>query len=760
MTGDRFSELVVARRWLVILAAVVAVLALAYGGRFLSFRADTREFFSQDNPLVVALEAHENTYTKDDHLMFVLAPKDGNVFTREVLAAVEELTEASWQIPYSSRINSLTNFQQIEAEGDDLRVFPLVEDASSLSEGDIERIRQIALASPQLSGRLLSEDGAVTAVFAALPSKPSGDIETALQIATYARELGVAFEERHPLIDLHVTGSVMFDAAFVEVPQREMQYMVPLMLLLLLLAVGLGLRSLWGAISTLLVILMSVVTALGAIGWAGVVLKAGNMSAIIVIMTLSVAHCVHVISTMQLVRRDGASRHRSITDSLRINMSPMFITSATTAIGFLSLNFSDSPPFRMLGNITATGVMIALVLSLTFLPAFLALTPSRIIPGQARSRLVMEAFAEFLIAHRRRVFLATAAVITVLVIGIERITLDDNFNTYFGERFEVRKAGDFAESNLIGSNYLAYSLPAGGSNAIAEPAYLAGLEKLAIWFRRQPEVKHVSTFSDIMKMLNQKLNGDNPEQYRVPQNRETAAQYLLLYELSLPQGFDLNDRVDIAKSSTRFTVSVKNISSVELQKLAGRAQAWMSANTPSLRSPATGITIVYANLAERNIRAMLLGTIIALTLISFVLIFALRSLKMGLISLVPNLIPAAIAFGMWGYINGEVGLAISVVMTMTLGIVVDDTVHFLSKYLRARREHHMSSSMACLFAFGTVGPALWITSLALISGFCVLGLSGFKVNSEMGLLNATVIAVALLADFLFLPPLLMWLDRK
>ena len=760
MTVDRFSELMVARRWLVILAAVVAVLALAYGGRFLSFRADTREFFSQDNPLVVALEAHENTYTKDDHLMFVLAPKDGNVFTREVLAAVEELTEASWQIPYSSRINSLTNFQQIEAEGDDLRVFPLVEDASSLSEGDIERIRQIALASPQLSGRLLSEDGAVTAVFAALPSKPSGDIETALQIATYARELGVAFEERHPLIDLHVTGSVMFDAAFVEVPQREMQYMVPLMLLLLLLAVGLGLRSLWGAISTLLVILMSVVAALGAIGWAGVVLKAGNMSAIIVIMTLSVAHCVHVISTMQLVRRDGATRHRSITDSLRINMSPMFITSATTAIGFLSLNFSDSPPFRMLGNITATGVMIALVLSLTFLPAFLALTPSRIIPGQARSRLVMEAFAEFLIAHRRRVFLATAAVITVLVIGIERITLDDNFNTYFGERFEVRKAGDFAESNLIGSNYLAYSLPAGGSNAIAEPAYLAGLEKLAIWFRRQPEVKHVSTFSDIMKMLNQKLNGDNPEQYRVPQNRETAAQYLLLYELSLPQGFDLNDRVDIAKSSTRFTVSVKNISSIELQELAGRAQARMSANTPSLRSPATGITIVYANLAERNIRAMLLGTIIALTLISFVLIFALRSLKMGLISLVPNLIPAAIAFGMWGYINGEVGLAISVVMTMTLGIVVDDTVHFLSKYLRARREHHMSSSMACLFAFGTVGPALWITSLALFAGFCVLGLSGFKLNSEMGLLNATVIAVALLADFLFLPPLLMWLDRK
>ena len=339
MTVDRFSELVVARRWLVILAAVVAVLALAYGGRFLSFRADTREFFSQDNPLVVALEAHENTYTKDEYLMFVLAPKEGNVFTREVLAAVEELTEASWQVPHSSRVNSLTNFQHVEADDNDIRIFPLVEDASSLSDADIERITEIALDSPQLSGRLLSKDSAVTAVFVALPGKPSGDVETALQIAAYARELAATLEQRHPRIDLYITGSVMFDAAFMEVPQREMPYMVPLMLLLLLLAVGLGLRSLWGAIGTLLIILMSVVAALGAIGWAGVVLEAGNMSATIIIMTLSVAHCVHVISTMQLIRRDGASRHRSITDSLRINVSPMFITSATTAIGFLSLNF-------------------------------------------------------------------------------------------------------------------------------------------------------------------------------------------------------------------------------------------------------------------------------------------------------------------------------------------------------------------------------------------------------------------------------------
>ena len=214
--------------------------------------------------MVLALEVHENTFAKEDYLMFVLAPTDGNVFTRETLAAVEELTEASWKVPLSSRINSLTTFQHIEADGDDLRIFPLVQDASSLSDDDIERIRDIALGSPELSGRLLSKDGAVTAVSAALPGKQGGDVETAVQIAVYARKLAASFEERHPHIDVHITGSVMFDAAFMEVPQREMQYLVPLMLLLLLAIVGVGLRSLWGTVGTLLVILMSVSAALGA----------------------------------------------------------------------------------------------------------------------------------------------------------------------------------------------------------------------------------------------------------------------------------------------------------------------------------------------------------------------------------------------------------------------------------------------------------------------------------------------------------------
>ena len=759
MTAHRFSQAIVANRWRVMLGTLVWVAAVGYGGRFLSFNADSRVFFAADNPQLVALEAFENTYSREDYLLFVLAPRGGDVFTREALAAIEELTEASWQIPYSSRVNSLTNHQHIETEEDDLLVFPLVENAASLSDADIERLRDIAIGSPRLVGRLLNGDGTVTAVAITLPSKPRDDIGAAMEVADRAREMAADFAAKYPGIDIHVVGSVMFDVAFFEVPQEELRSLIPLMFVLIVLIIGLTLGTLWGAIGTLLIILMSVVSALGAAGWFGVVINAGNTSAPIIIMTLAVADCVHVISTVQLARRDGADQYRSVVDALRINLTPMIITSVTTAIGFMSLNFSDAPPFRSLGNISAAGIMFASVLSMTLLPAFLALAPSRRRAGQARSRLAMEAFSEFLIKHRKPVLWGTGVGIAMLLLGIGRITLDDNFIKYFPERYPVRAGADFTEENLTGLNALAYSMPAGGAGAIADPNYLADLENLAEWFRAQPKVSHVSTFSSIMKELNQHMNGGDPDYFRVPDDRGLAAQYLLLYELSLPYGLDLNDQIDVSKSSTRFTVSVGDISSSELRDLDRRAQAWMFANTSLLPGPATGLSVAYAHMSERNINAMLLGSILALVLISFVLIFALRSLKMGLVSLFPNLMPAGLAFGLWGYVRGDVGLAISTVLAMTLGIVVDDTVHFLSKYLRARREHGMRSSMACLFAFGTVGPALWVTSLTLCVGFGILGLSGFKVNSDMGILSATTIALALVADLVFLPAMLIVFDK-
>lgn len=353
------------------------------------------------------------------------------------------------------------------------------------------------------------------------------------------------------------------------------------------------------------------------------------------------------------------------------------------------------------------------------------------------------------------VVLLTAALAT----GIPRIELTDNWTKYFDDRYEFRRHTDFVAENLTSLNTLEYSLKAAREGGITDPDYLRAVDSFAEWFRTQPEVSHVQAFPDIMKRLNKNMHGDAPAFYRLPDDAELAAQYLLLYEISLPFGSDLNDRLDVAKSATRMTVVVTSSSAREQREIDARAQAWLRANAPGLATEATGMSMVFAHLSKRNIDSMLRATIIAMALISLILIGIFRSVRLGLISLVPNFVPAIMAFGLWGHLVGQVGLASSVMIAIAFGIIVDDTIHFLSKYQKARREG-LPSREAVRSVFRTVGHALWVTTAVLSAGFLVFASSGFEVSWALGLLVTGTILFALLGDFLLLPTLLMALDRS
>lgn len=753
-----YGRWIVRNRWVVLVLSIIAFAIAASGVRFLTMNPDARVFFSEDNPHLVALEQLENTYVKAENLLFILAPQDGEVFTRRTLEAVEWLTEKCWQTPYSTRVDSISNFQHTRADGDDLVVRDLIQNAAQFSDEDVSMVRAIALDRPALAGRLLSHKGHVTAV-QVLVIKPEKSLNEVPEIMVFARDLREQFQAKYPNIDVYLNGSVAINMAFAEIPLQELKKLLPLMFLLILVIIGISTRTTWGTIATFLVIFMSVFIALGVAGWAGAVLVPSSEIAPIIILTLSVAHSVHILSSMRLSMQGGLGKHDALVEALRINMAPVFITSITTTIGFMCMNFSDAPPFRLLGNIVATGVMVAFVLSITLLPSLVSILPARVAQRNGIGSRVMDRLAGFVVMHREKLFWGTGAAIVVLALGILRIDLDDNFLKYFDHSVPIRVTSDFTESNLNGLQMLQYSVPARDEGGIADPDYLTKLEAFGRWFKSQPKVTHVAAITEVFKRLNESMNGDDPDFYRLPEERDLAAQYLLLYEMSLPYGLDLNNQINVRKSASQLMVSVKEISSKEIRQLDARAQVWLSENMPGAHAPGTGLSVVFSYISGRNINSMLAGSITALVVISMILIFALRSLKMGLISLIPNLFPAAMAFGLWGYVQGNVGLAIAIVLAMTLGIVVDDTVHFLSKYLRARREHGMDAVEATRYAFRTVGVALWITSITLVTGFGALSISSFKVNSDMGLLSGITIAFALLADFLFLPPLLMKLDR-
>ena len=754
-----YGRWLIRNRWLVLLLSVVVFLVAASGVRYLAMNPDARVFFSEDNPHLLALEQLENTYVKTENLLFILVPRDGEVFTRDTLDAVEWLTEESWQTPYSTRVDSISNYQNIRAEGDDLVVHDLIQDAAQYSEEEIASAREIALDRPTLAGRLLSHDVHVTAV-QVLVIKPEKSLNEVPEIMAFARDLEQRFESKYPNIEVYLQGSVAINMAFVEIPMRDLQTLFPLMFLFILAIVGVSTRTISGTFATLIVIQMSVFGALGLFGWARAVLAPSSEISPIIILTLSVAHSVHILTSMRLSMQEGLAKHDALVEALRINMAPVFITSITTAIGFLCMNFSDAPPFRLLGNIVATGVMIAFVMSVTLLPALVSLLPARVSQGSGVGSRMMDSLANFVVAYREKLFWGTGAVIVLLAFGILRIDLDDNFLKYFDQSEPIRVTSDFTEANLNGLQMLQYSVPAADEGGIADPEYLKNLEDFGRWFKSQPKVTHVAAITEVFKRLNQSMNGDDPAFYRLPEGRDLAAQYLLLYEMSLPYGLDLNNQINVSKSASQLMVSVKDISSKEIRELDARAQKWLSANMPKVHAPGTGLSVVFSHISGRNIESMLAGSLTALVVISMILIIALRSVKIGFLSLVPNLFPAAMAFGLWGYSHGNVGLSIAIVLAMTLGIVVDDTVHFLSKYLRAQREHGMNSFEATRYAFRTVGVALWITSITLVTGFGALAISSFKVNADMGILSSVTIAFALIADFLFLPPLLMKLSKN
>ncbi|MBC8212049.1 MAG: MMPL family transporter [Gammaproteobacteria bacterium] len=758
---SRYSEWILKFKWLVVMLSVVWVMAMGYGAQFLSFTNDYRVFFSKENPQLLAFENLQDTYTKNDNVMLVLVPEDGNAFSQNTLKAVIWLTEQAWQTPFSTRVDSLSNYQHTFAEGDDLIVQDLVFADDELSDERLQQIRDIAIHEPLLVNRLVSPRGHVTGINITIELKGVDLTAENPLVVTFIRNLETEFKQQFSGIDIRTTGIIMMNNAFPEASQYDMQHLVPIMFLVFIIVLFFWVKGLSGTITTLFVIIFSIVGAMGLAGWMGIALTPPSFSAIMIIPTMSIAHSVHILMNFIIAIHHGESRHQAMIHSLRINMQPVFLTTLTTAIGFLSMNFSDAPPFRDLGNIVAMGVVVAYVLSISFLPAMMMILPVKEHKHETRTSKLMVNLAEFVIAQRKGLLIGMGVFIVLLISFLPRNELNDEFTKYFSSEIEFRRDADFASDNLSGLYLIDYSLESGEAGGISDPQFLQHVENFANWYRAQPEVIHVNVITDIFKRLNRNLHADNDDWYRLPQQRDLAAQYLLLYEMSLPYGLDLNNQINVDKSSTRMTALLYNNTTSNVIALENRAQQWLRDNTPEMmQNDGASPTLMFSHIGFRNIRAMLLGTTVALVLISLILIFALRSLRIGLISLVPNLIPAAMAFGLWGLMVGQVGLALSVVTGMTLGIVVDDTVHFLSKYLRARREKGMDAPDAVRYAFSTVGLALIATSVVLALGFLVLTRSAFALNADMGLMTAITIIFALLADFLLLPPLLMALDKK
>ncbi|UCH74195.1 MAG: MMPL family transporter [Rhodospirillales bacterium] len=759
---DRFAvglaDVVIRRRvWFLLGCLAIAVAAGAGLGK-LQVSTNYRVFFSAENPDLMAFEAFEKTFTKNDNFLFVVKPRAGTVTTSATMAVIEEMTREAWRIPFATRVDSLTNHQHSHAVGDELIVEDLIRNAAGLTDRQVAARVAIAVAEPLLRDRLISPDMTTAGVNVTL-QYPGEDLSEVAEATAAARNLAARIEQAHPDLKVALTGVSALNNAFAEATIADAVTLFPAMFLVLVLVIWLIVRSVAGTVATLAIITLATVTALGIAGWAGISLSPFSGSAPVVILTLALADSVHILISQIAAMRAGKPKDAAIADALRSNFLAVTVTSGTTIVGFLALNFSDAPPFNDLGNIVAVGIAAAWLFSLTFFPAFLSLVPFTLPPRNGMDvamRRVLQLAAERVIRHHRPVLLGFAALVAASVALIPTVELNDQWVDYFDKRVEFREDTEFAMDNLTGLYLVELSVPAAGPGAISDPEYLRTLDAFAAFLRAQPEVQHVHAYTDTIRRLNMNMNGDDPAFYAIPDSREAAAQYLLLYELSLPYGLDLNDRVSLDKSGTRLTMTLPEISTEGVLDISRRAEEWMAANGAAFMAPtATGAPILFSHISARNIRDMFSGNLIAILLIAAIMVGALRSLRYGLLSLVPNIVPLVLTFGIWVALVGEIGMAAATVSATSLGIIVDNTVHFLIKYLAARRTRGLEATAAIRHAFETVGPAVLANTMILVLGFGVLAYSTFRVTGQMGTLTALAIAVALFVDFILLPALLL-----
>jgi len=755
--SERYGQWLLNNYKVLVIITVTLVMLLSIGIGRLTMSSDFKVFFTDDDPYVVAFKQLEDMFERQDDLTFLVVAKEGDLFTKDHLTAIWQLSENAWQLPYSRRVTSLANYQHTSAVDDDILTESLVESVESLVPLRISIIKQISLSEPLVVNQLVNEAGDASTI-RVMFNMPA-EMNAPKNVVTAAREYATAIETQFPSLEVHLIGTNILSVVIGEAIEADMKTLVLLSYFIIFGGLIILMRSAMVTLTTFMLVTFTVLTTLGIFGWFGFVLSPSAGFVPSILMTIAVADCVHIYTSYTHGIHDGLNKQDAIRESLRVNISPVVITSLTTIIGMLCLNSSESPPYRDLGNMTAVGVAVACTLSLTLFPAILAWLPVPSKIQKSKPSEIMVHLANFVIRFKTPVLGVMLLILIGAGIGLQRNVLVEDWTTYFDETFPARQALDITSEKMQSLHRLEYAFDSGEQNGIYQVEYLQFLDDFSLWLRAQPEVVHVSSLTDIVKRLNMHVHNDAPQTRVIPDNQLLASQLVLMYELSLPQGMGLESMMNMSKSQAKLTVALRRSNSQGVLIFEERVQAWLNKEN-RYQANGNGVDMAFAKVNDRNMKGLILGTGLGLIVISIVMIVVLRSVKLGLLSLVPNLAPAILAYGLWGMFVGHIDLALSIVICMSLGIVVDDTVHFMMKYLRARREKGLSAEDSVRYSFSTVGVALVTTTVVLASGFAALGASHYTSTRETGTLMAITIVAALFMDFFLLPVLLILIDKK
>ena len=761
LKGRHLAETIIRFRFLSIIFSLLILAGLVPGLSKIHFNPDINSFFPENDDLTTSHLRIEDTYSSMDNVVIAIGVKEGTVFTHKVLSLIEGLTEKAWKTPHSLRVDSLSNYSYVTADKDDLYIEPFIEESISY---DLETIKEkeAVIEKEELAyGAIISKDKKTTLINIVF-DPPRKDIESEYQESiNYLLGFVEEAEKNHPELDFIVSGIVYMEYLSPKLLKAQMPQLMLSAILVILLTLFLLLRSLVAVIGSFLVISISVVSAMGSIGFITGEIAQPYIMVPILIATLAVADCVHLFTLYFQNLSSSRKSKEAMIESLTLNLQPLFLTSLTTAIGFLSLNLAPLEPLRGIGNGVAVGVFLAFIFTILLLAPLVSYFNVKKSKNVDFQKQIARKLGQFSIRNHKKLLVIIPVISCFLIAFIPLNKTNDNPLKFYSERYTSMAADSEWLSERLGGTFpVSYELT-NRTSLVSDPKFLFEVDKFSEWLASNEEVLHINSLSKIMKNLNKTLHGKEEQWNVIPEESDLSAQYLFFYEMSLPFGLDLNNSISQDKKSIKLVASLKEMESFEYRKFDQKVNEYVLGNMPQgMVSMGTGIRPIFAFMTNHLISQFYYALAIGIVLITATIILFFRSLRYGMLTVVTNLLPIGVGFGIWALVSGEVSMLVGLGMGTTLGIIVDFTVHFLSKYLHAKREKNLQAEEAVMYAFETVGFALIVTALSLCAGFLVLLLAFFIPLHGFVLFSSIAFISALIIDLLLFPALLITWDKR
>lgn len=762
--ANQLARILIQYRIIFLLLSILWMVISAIGLSKIAFETDFRIFISETNPKLIAWDKVEEDFYQTERIFFFIIPKDESVFNNTTLSLVRDLTERAWQTPYSIAVNSLSNALHTQVKADDfITDYLLPQEVArgvpySLSQQQLNNIETLTLAEDEFVNGIVSPKGDSTLISISLALPGSEHQSYAYELDDFAQAQISWAEQRYPNHEIYYLGWMRNMKAELEILLDDARTVLPLVALVGWVILLLFVRSLACVVSGMLLIVTTQLVTLGIPSLLGTPFNGTAIIAPLMVLLLSAADAAHLLTQYVQHLRLGKDRVSAMQASLSFNMLPIFLTTVTTVCGFLGLNFADSPAIQLLGNVAALGVFAAWVFTLALLPSVVLWLPHNPPNRPLPLTEFMGWLARFVVKNRTPLLIVNSVVIATSIAFIPSNEVDDDYSKYFHESTDIRQAYEAFESKFNTGREIIYIFDAGEENGVNDPEFLRNVDRFLQFVRSREFVSYAHTYVDTLKTLNRRMHQDNEDWEVVPDTQELASQYMMLYEFSLPQGEDSTRDLKIDRSALRVNIALAPMSTQQYLASERIIQSWLDKNLPQYKTEGTGLNVIFSNHNIDTIKNLILGAFVALTVITLILFFGLRSLRYGLISMIPNLFPAVVIFGLWGALVGEVNFFVAAIFSISIGIVVDDSVHFLTKYILKIKEG-ASPAEAIEYSFTTSGTALVITTVSFSVGMLFALTSNWLPVSRVATFMAPILVTALILDFLLLPPVLMWLDR-